>query len=100
MNQPYTPPTEEHGKDHGKIMCILSLVFGILSIILSCIPIIVIPVALTGLALGILGRTRNQHASGYFTGIATAGIVVSLVGAVFTLVFHFFLITIFIFSWF
>jgi len=69
---PYRPP----GQYPGKGLCIASMVLGICSL---CIPYAGLATAIVGLVLGIMGRNKAMEV-GAPTGMATAGIVCSIVG--------------------
>jgi uncharacterized membrane protein YphA (DoxX/SURF4 family) len=70
----------EYGhKDHGG-KAIASLVLGILGLLGWCLPIVGLPMTITGLVLGIKGHSsRNQ-------GMAVAGIVLNIIGLVLSVV--------------
>lgn len=61
----------------GKGMAIASMILGIVSIVTSCIWYLGIPCAIVGLILGILHNKKNEK-----SGMATAGIVCSIISLV------------------
>lgn len=61
----------------GKGMAIASMVLGIVSIVLCCIWYISVPCAIIGLILGILYNKKGTK-----SGMATAGIVCSIIAIV------------------
>jgi len=77
----------------GKGMSIASLVLGIIALIdtplvivtLGCMSLFVIPVAIVGLILGIIGKKKLKAAGAPF-GMATAGIVMSTISLAITLI--------------
>ena len=66
-------------------MAVASLVLGILAFIPIPIPFFGTISAIVGLVLGSLGK-KNAAAAGQPTGMATAGIVLSIIGLVLSLV--------------
>lgn len=62
-------------KDHYGL-AIASLVLGIISLGAWFLPICGLPVSITGLILGIVGRNSSK------SGMATAGIVMTIIGLV------------------
>jgi ABC-type transport system involved in cytochrome bd biosynthesis fused ATPase/permease subunit len=69
------------------LVAIAALVLGIIGIVCSWFPAVVIgvPLALIGLILSIVAR-KNAAATQQPTGIATAGLVVSIVGISFSVI--------------
>lgn len=67
-------------------MAIAALVLGIIGIVFSWFPAVIIgvPLALIGLILAIVAR-KNAMATQQPTGMATAGLVVSIIGLVFAI---------------
>ena len=65
-------------------MAVAALVLGIIGIVFSWFPAVVIgvPLAIIGIILGIVAR-KNATATAQPTGMATAGLVVSIIGLVF-----------------
>ncbi len=61
----------------GKGMAVASMILGIVSIVLSCIWYISVPAAIVGLILGIMHNKKNAK-----NGMATAGIVCSVIGLI------------------
>jgi len=66
----FNPPAPEEGKG----MAIASLVLGILSILLLCLPYFSMPLGIAGLVLAILARKKGQGS------MATTGLVLSIIG--------------------
>lgn len=64
----------------SKGMAIAAMVLGIVSIVLCCIWYISVPCAIIGLILGILYNKKGEK-----SGMATAGIVCSIIGIVLVL---------------
>lgn len=58
------------------VMAIISLIAGLISLVAWLLPVCGLPVALTGLILGIVGRDSSRR------GMAIAGIVTSIIGLV------------------
>lgn len=67
------PPSNQ-----GDAVSIASLVLGIVSVTLCCIWFFTIPISITGLVLGVLGRRKSEK----FDSLATAGFVLSIVGLI------------------
>lgn len=67
---PYQPPQQKKG------MAIASLVLGIVSLVFFCAWYLSIPCAIVGLILGIIANKKFK------TGMATAGIILSIIGIV------------------
>lgn len=65
----------------GKGMAVASMVLGIVAIVLSCIWYISIPCAIIGLILGIMYNKKNAK-----SGMATAGIVCSIIALILVVV--------------
>lgn len=68
--KPSTSPDDKRG------LAIASLVLGILSLVLCCVPFLTIPCGVAGIVTGILGARSSGQ------GMAAAGIVLSIVGLV------------------
>lgn len=68
-NQPQQAP---------KGFAIAALVLGIVSIVFCCLWYISIPTGVVGIILGVMGRKKCTTAQG----MATAGLVLSIIGAV------------------
>jgi ABC-type transport system involved in cytochrome bd biosynthesis fused ATPase/permease subunit len=69
------------------LVAIAALVLGIIGIVFSWFPAVVIgvPLAVIGLILSIVAR-KNAMATQQPTGMATAGLVVSIIGLVFAII--------------
>lgn len=79
MTQVPAPPTAPGGAPNpGKGLSIAGMVLGIVGLALFCFWYIGIPCAIVGLILSILGRKKSQ-AVGAPTGMATAGLVLSVI---------------------
>jgi hypothetical protein len=63
----------------GKGLCIAGMILGIVSCVLFCFAYLAIPAAIVGLALSIIGRGKSKAANAP-TGMATAGIILSVIG--------------------
>ncbi|HJO93968.1 MAG TPA: DUF4190 domain-containing protein [Victivallales bacterium] len=70
---------EEINKTKGGGKAIASLVLGIIGIIAWLIPLFGLPITIVGLVLGCKGRKSAKK------GIATSGIVLSIIGLVLTI---------------
>lgn len=75
QNQQYEQPNQKPSNG----MAIGSLVLGIVSIVLFCIPYVTIPAAIVGLILGIISLKNNKGSKG----MAIAGIILAGVGLLF-----------------
>ncbi len=64
-----------HAPSGGEGLAISSLVLGIVSLVLFCVPIVGIICGIIGLVLGLVANSRPQK-----NGMATAGIVMSIIG--------------------
>jgi hypothetical protein len=70
--------------ERGNIMAAGSLILGILALIVMLIPVIgfiAIPLAITGIILGAVS-SKKLKAAGASTGVATGGIVTSIISLV------------------
>lgn len=74
---PYYPPPAAQSAGNG--FAITSLILGIVSLLTSCSLFLAAPCAVIGLIMGIVGRTKGAG------GMAVAGIVLSVVGLVFSI---------------
>jgi len=83
MNEDMNTPMQEQPVSSGneRIMAIASLVLGIISLCGAILPIVGIPLAIIGIVLGFLGRKDISQKN-----LATAGIVVSILGILFSCV--------------
>ena len=72
---PAGPPQQPQEKG----LNIASLVLGIISLISFCLFYLSLPLGIIGLILGILGHKKNPE------GMAKAGIILSIIGIVFSL---------------
>jgi len=80
---PQAPPQGPAGAvaDPGKSLSIAGMVLGIVCLAIMCIPYInfvSIPCAIVGLILSIMGKKKSK-AAGQPTGMATAGIILSII---------------------
>lgn len=75
QNQQYEQPKQKPSNG----MAIGSLVLGIVSIVLFCIPYVTIPAAIVGLILGIISLKNNKGSKG----MAIAGIILAGIGLLF-----------------
>lgn len=75
--QPYPAPA---APQQGGGLAIAALVLGIISLIAWLLPICGFPVAIVGLILGFIGRRSPAR-----RGMATAGIVLNIIGLVLTI---------------
>ena len=66
----------------GKVLSIISMILGICGLI----PFGGIASAIVGLILGIIGKKKNSEV-GAPTGMATAGIIMSIIGLAFSIIF-------------
>ncbi len=79
-------PTPPQNQDNGTTLSIIALVCGILGIIGSNIPVIqyyTTVFAILGLVFGIIGRKKSVAACGKASGMATAGLVLGVIGVAF-----------------
>ena len=67
-------------KEQTHVIPILSLVFGIISLVAWCIPCFGYPVAITAFVLGIIGLSKTGR------GLAIAGIILGSISFVLSLV--------------
>lgn len=82
--QPYQQPYKQSvpGKGFG----IASMVCGIVSLVLFCIWYLSIPCAIVAASLGVVGYNKSKNA-GFKNGMATAGVVTSVIALALTLIF-------------
>lgn len=80
---PQAPPQGPAGAvaDPGKGLSIAGMVLGIVAAALFCLWFISVPCAIVGLILSIMGKGKSK-AAGQPTGMATAGLILSVVGLV------------------
>ncbi|QDU32433.1 hypothetical protein KS4_04650 [Poriferisphaera corsica] len=71
---PPSPPT-----DNGRTFASGSLALGFLGLLCSCIPIGGFPLSLIALVFGIIAKARGQN------GIATTGIILAILGLIFSI---------------
>lgn len=87
QNPNFMPPQPPMGPmNDGKGMSIAALVCGILGIIGGFIPIVsyfTTILAILGLIFGVIGRKKSTLAYGKASGIATAGLVLGVIGVAF-----------------
>lgn len=74
------PPNENQPQQPARGLSIASLVLGLVGFIACCLPLIGYPVTITGLVLGIVAKTKGAG------GMAIAGIVLSIITLVLTLI--------------
>ncbi|MCL2574214.1 MAG: hypothetical protein FWE34_06675 [Defluviitaleaceae bacterium] len=70
-------------------MAVASLVLGVLALVLMWIPVLgiaAIPAALIGIVLAVVGK-KNLAAAGSPTGMATAGLVCSIIALIISTIF-------------
>ena len=60
-------------------MAIASMVLGIVSVVLLCVPYIGIPAAIVGLILGIMARKKVAAGQAAGKGMATTGMILSII---------------------
>ena len=87
QNPNYMPPQPPMGPvNDGKGMSIAALVCGILGIIGGFIPIVTYfttVLAILGLIFGVIGRKKSTLVYGKASGLATAGLVLGVIGVAF-----------------
>ena len=87
VNDSYTAPGQPESKGaDGAGKSIAALVLGILSTLLGCVWFISIPVlvcGVIGIVLAIQGRKASVACHGKASGIATAGLITSIIGTIF-----------------
>lgn len=74
---------DNQAKNNGKGMSVAALVLGILGIIGGFIPVVcyfTLVCAILGLIFGIIGRKKSVAADGKASGLATAGMVLGIIG--------------------
>lgn len=79
-------PTNEPPKSNGKGMSVAALVLGILGIVGGFIPVVsyfTTVCAILGLIFGVIGRKKSTEAFGKPSGLATAGLVLGIIGTAF-----------------
>lgn len=74
------PSNDNQPQKPAQGLSIASLVLGIAGFVACCLPLIGYPVTITGLVLGIVAKTKGAG------GMAIAGIVLSIITFVLTLV--------------
>lgn len=75
--------------DNGKSLSIAALVLGILGIVGGFIPIVcyfTTVCAILGLVFGVKGRQKSALAEGKPSGLATAGLVLGIIGLAFAVI--------------
>lgn len=72
-------PVQQDGKTPGKGAGVASLILGIISLALFCIPVVGLICALIGLILGIVSVSKSRKA-GKKCGAGIAGIICSAIG--------------------
>ena len=78
---------EDIAVSNGKGFAVASLVLGIIGIVFSFftfINLISLACAIIGIVCSVIGRTKSKKATGKVSGIATAGLVLSIIGTVFS----------------
>ncbi len=90
QNPNFMPPQPPTGPmNDGKGMSIAALVCGILGIIGGFIPFVsyfTTVLAVLGLIFGVIGRKKSTLAYGKASGIATAGLVLGVIGVAFAVI--------------
>ena len=84
--QYYQAPTPNQPQNDGKGLSIAALVMGILGIVGGWIPIVgyfTTVLAILGLVFGVIGRKKSAAATGKPSGLATAGLVLGIIGCAF-----------------
>lgn len=88
-------PAAESKNAPGKILSIVSLVLGVLSILSNCCcsfllgmfaPIVAVPFSIAGLVTGFIGMKQAKDA-GEKNGMAIAGLICSVVGVIVSILF-------------
>lgn len=74
------PSNDDQSQKPAQGLSIASLVLGIAGFVACCLPLVGYPVTITGLVLGIVAKTKGAG------GMAIAGIVLSIITFVLTLV--------------
>lgn len=74
------PSNDDPSQKPAQGLSIASLVLGIAGFVACCLPLVGYPVTITGLVLGIVAKTKGAG------GMAIAGIVLSIITFVLTLV--------------
>jgi len=72
------PPAGGPVANPGKGLGIAGMVLGIVALVLFCVWYLAIPCAIVGLILSIIGKGKSK-AAGAPTGMATAGMVTSII---------------------
>ncbi|MBR6335970.1 MAG: DUF4190 domain-containing protein [Clostridia bacterium] len=90
VNQPvYTAPAPVPQKQGANGMSVAALVCGLLGIIGSFIPIVkyfTLVLAVLGIIFGVIGKKKAAEAGNSSTGLATAGLVLGVIGTAFSAV--------------
>ena len=63
-------------------MAIAALVLGIIGLVAWLIPILGLPITIVGLIMGVNGRRKNPEQKG----MATAGMIMSIIGLILTII--------------
>ncbi len=82
----YEPPIVNQPSDEGKGLSIAGLVLGILGLIGAWIPVVcyfTLVCAILGIIFGVKGRKKSVEANGKASGLATAGLVLGIIGVCF-----------------
>jgi len=78
--QPPMGPAPNPGKGLG----IAGMILGIVALVLFCIWYVAIPCAIVGLILSLIGKKKSKEANAP-TGMATAGLILSVIALAFDL---------------
>ena len=82
----YTPSSNNNQQpapqppESSKGMAVASMVLGIVGFVAWCLPLVGYPVTIVGIVLGVKAKSQGQG------GMAVAGIVMSIITLVFTLI--------------
>ena len=79
-------PTTTAAADQPKGMAIASMVLGIVAVVLLCVAWISVPAAIVGLILGIVARKKVVAGEAGGQGMATAGIVLSIIALIIVII--------------
>ncbi len=86
VEQAAAPEAAQAPVDNGKGLSIAALVLGILGIVGGWIPVVgyfTTVCAILGIVLGAKGRKKSIAAEGKASGLATAGLVLGIIGTAF-----------------
>lgn len=78
-NVPEQPVAQQPATEEKTGMSLASMILGLCGLVAWCLPLVGYPVTIVGLILGCIGRNKGGK------GMATAGIILSIITLLFTL---------------